>query len=33
LMWDYIADPTENQDGTIPDSTDLQLIVGISFDY
>jgi putative salt-induced outer membrane protein YdiY len=33
LMWDYIADPTENQDGTIPDSTDLQLIVGITFDY
>ncbi len=33
LMWDYIADPTKNEDGTTPNSTDLQLIVGISYDY
>ena len=33
LMWDYIADPTPNEDGTIPNSNDVQLIVGISYDY
>lgn len=32
-IWDYIAEPSENEDGTKPDETDTQLLFGLGYTF
>ena len=33
LVWDYIRDPTANEDGTVPESNDYKLIFALGIEY
>ncbi len=33
FVWDYISEPTANEDGTIPFKNDVRLILGVTYEY
>ena len=32
-VWDYIAEPSEDQDGRKPDKSDTQLLFGVGYSF